>query len=385
MAKLTTANAGEVAFLPFPATRPMRETLQWLTHVFESHNGTEAREALRKAPRTQLQYVYPETYDFRREGYNTERGALRRKWAVPLWTEIQYVGTVAGGATSIACETDVYDFRADGLALLYKSPSEYQMLDVSAVAGSSITISAASAMTGAYLVPVRTGYVKGDITRRAGFDAMAQAVYDLELNREVTSSEPTQFLGNDLYTSEVLQPNEAFETQLMAQSDGADYELGLVQRRAPWTYTRASVTHQYVLEGLDQVFAFRQFLARRAGKYRAFWQPSFEPDLKKSGSGNITTAFNFKKDSFLEWASDRIHVAFQDDTGTWYPRTLSGVASVDSTTLTSTLSSSLDVPYERLRCVSFLGLKRLMADQVDLNWIGNAVVTSNVGVLELAP
>lgn len=386
MAKVTTANAGDVALLPYPAQTPMVEQLDWLTDVFESHDGTEETLGLRSAPRTLLTYRWPEQPDEAAEGLNTLRGALRRKWAVPLWHEAQYVGTIAGGATSVSCTTAGYDFRDDGLALLFRHKTAYQLVDVTTVGGSSISLAApATAITGAYLVPVRTGYILGEPVRRQKYGAQVEAVFELEDNRAVSAATPTQFLSEDLYTSEVLHPGAVEEVRLLAPSDRADYSLGPVQRRAPWLYNRQSSTHQYVLEGHAAVYEFRQFLARRVGKYRAFWQPSFNNDLRKVGAGTITTTFRFRKDSFLEWAADRLHVAFQDDSGVWYPRTLSGVSSFNSSTLTSTLNTGLGLDYSQIRCVSFLGRRRLTADSAELNFIGNGVVECTLGVTELSP
>jgi hypothetical protein len=386
MAKFTSGTYGDLAVIPFQAYAPMRERLEWLTEVFNSHNGTEQRQQLRAAARTTLAYDFTEQAWLKSEGYNTERGALRRNWAVPLWSQLQLVGAVTGGATNVVCDTDIYDFRDDGLAMLYQSETQYQIVTITAVNVGSIDITAATAFTRAYVMPVRIGTVRGDIVRVGnGHNAKVSATFELTENLEVSSSAPTQFLSFDLNTDEVLLDGDVYETQLSSQEDIADYMLGPIAKRAPWTYTRSLMNHARVLEGQAEVYAFRQFLARRAGKYREFWQPTFENDLRKNGTGAITTTFKFYKDSFLDWNGDRLHVAFEDNAGVWYPRTLSSVSAFDSTTLQATLNASLGVSYENLRRISYLGLKRLSSDTVDLSWVGNSVAKVVLGVTELQP
>lgn len=364
----------------------MVERLSWLTEVFNSFNGTEERQQLRTAPRQQLQYTFPEQAWKRQEGYNTERGALRKLWAVPLWSQAQLIGIIGAASTTIACVTNLYDFRDDGLAFIFQPPETYQLVEITAVGGSSIDVSATLGFNNAYLMPARTAYLAGDVTRRSsGHNAIVDATYDLEDNVEVASSTPTQFLSQDLYTDEVLMDGDRYESNLFSQEDRSDNDLGIVKRLAPWIFNRRTSNHLRLFVSAAEVFAFRQFLARRAGKYRSFWQPTFEHDLRPNGTGTITTTFKWFKDSYVEWASDQVHVAFQDLTGTWYPRTLSAVSSFDSTTLQATLSSALNLPYDTLKRVSFLGSMRLSSDIVDLNWIGGGVCRVPLGVTEVAP
>lgn len=386
MAKVTTDLFGVVALMTLPVQAPMKESMEWLTDIIDSHNGTESRLKLRSAPRCQLQYDIPQQVWQRSEAYNTERGALRRKWAVPVWSQVQHVGTVLVGATDIPCNTTLYDLRADSLALLYQSTTSWQVVEISAVDGDSITVGATQAFVNAYLVPLRIGYIRGDAKRKSnGHTAVTSLAFDLDDNIAISSADPTQYLGNDIYFDEVLMDGDTYDSVLQAQEDRADYDIGLVDRRAPWLYTRNVMSYLRMMTTPAEVLAFRQFVHRRAGKYRAFWAPTYENDLRKASTGTITTTFRFRKDSYGEWAQDRVHVAFEDDAGNWYPRALSNLSTVDSTTLQATLSSALNLPASRIKRVSYLGLKRLTADNVEMDWIGNGVCRAMLSVTELSP
>ena len=386
MSKVVTTLAGTVALLALPCQAPMRETVAYLTDVIDSFNGTEDRHQLRSAPRVRLQYTIPQQAWDRAHAYNTERGALREKWAVPLWSQTQLVGAITAGATSIVCNTTLYDLRAASLALLYQSNSLWQVVEVSAVGSGSITVSAAQAFTNAVLVPLRLGYIAGNVQRTGnGHNAMAQVAFDLDDNIEITAAEPTQYLSNDIYFDEVLMPSESYESSLERREENADYDLGAVARSTPWTYARGVMNYVRQMTTPEEVLAFRQFLARRAGKYRAFWAPTYEVDLRLTNTGTITTLITFQKDSYNDWATDRTHVAFEDDQGTWYARALSNIVIASSTTLQATLSSALNLPASRIRRVSYLGLKRLSGDSVELEWIGNGVCQAALSVTELSP
>lgn len=386
MSKVTTTLFGTLALLALPVQVPMRETLAWLTDVFEADDGSEDRHQLRGAPRRSVTYSIPQQAWDRSNAYNTERGALRQRWAVPMWSEVQQVGALSAGATSITCNTFFYDFRAGSLALLYQSTSQWQVVEVSAVSIGVLTVSATQAFTNATLLPIRTGYIRGDVNRRGnGHNAVAEVSFDFDDDLELTVSAPTQYLGNDIYFHEALMPGDSYDSSLSARQDFADYDTGLVARRNPWLYVRNSMSYVRRVTTVAEMLALRQWAFRRAGKYRAFWAPSYENDLRKASTGTVTTTFRFKRDAYDDWAADRVHVAFEDDDGNWYPRALSNVTVVDSTTLEATLDTALNLPATRIRRVSYLGLKRLANDAVELEWIGNGVCQTSLTVTELSP
>ena len=137
MAKVTTTAFGELALVSLPAEAPARERLRWLTDVMTSRNGTEERFQVRGAPRQVFEYSVPQQADQRPEAFQTEWGALRNElWAIPVWSQAQSVGSVSAGLTTLSCDTTNYELREDGLALLFTSPTSYQVLEISAVGAS---------------------------------------------------------------------------------------------------------------------------------------------------------------------------------------------------------------------------------------------------------
>ena len=349
----------------------------------------EFRIKLRSAPRLRVEQVFTRNEDTKARLFNDEYGAIRRRWGVPIWSQAQFVGSLSSGATSVNCDTDVYEFVDTSLALVWQSVDQFEVVEIDVVGSGALTLVAAlsASYAFAYVMPLRVGFVDDSIDMmRTGANDVVKISYDVEDNVVLATSAPTQYLGQDIYYEAVLKNGESYDLQILANEDVADYQLGRLDRKAPWTYTRQLSNYQRLLKNPIEVYGFKQWMHRRAGKYRAFWLPSFENDVRVKNAGSITTTLQWHRDSYDEWATDRTHIAVEDTSGVWYPRTLSAVSVVDATTLQGTLSSSLGgLTAATIRRISYLGLKRLATDQMKLEWLGNSVARCNFSVLELSP
>jgi hypothetical protein len=388
MDKITTAIHGVIALLPIPAQSPAAEIYNWLTDISDSRDGTEERLQLRTAPRATIEYAIPRNADERARAFNDEYGAIRTRWGVPLWAQAERVGAVASSDTTITCESDLAEYADESLALVWQSSSLFAVVQVATVGVGVLNLEdpVGVTFTDAVVMPLRVGFISGDASaQRTGYNDIGNIRYDIEDNVALTVSAPTQFLSNDIYFDELLKGGPSYISAIQAASDEADYSLGKIGRLAPWTYARQLSSVQRILEGPEEAFAFRQWLHRRAGKYRAFWTPSFENDMRVANTGTITTTLQFSRDSYDEWATARTHIAIEDTGGNWYARTLSSVSVVNATTLQGTLNSTINLAASRVRRISYLGLKRLSSDSMKLEWIGNGVARCNFGILEISP
>ena len=67
---------------------------------------------------------------------------------------------------TIACDTTIFDLRANSLALLFAGCENWQIVEIGAIASDSITpTNVLSAMSGAWLVPVRLGWITGNVDK----------------------------------------------------------------------------------------------------------------------------------------------------------------------------------------------------------------------------
>ena len=119
MAKINTTLFGELPFLPQVAEIPVTETLSFLTDSIIHYDGTEQNIQLRSKPRQKFEYSIPIKYKDNADLFNTLSGAIRKKWAVPNWTDLQPVGNINIDATNINCDTVNFDLRANSLAMIF--------------------------------------------------------------------------------------------------------------------------------------------------------------------------------------------------------------------------------------------------------------------------
>lgn len=389
MAKITTTLFGELALLPYQAEVPVREKLEWLTDVLQAYDGSEQRLQSRTKPRQTLEYNVPLQYWKKATAFNTLYGAIRKDWAVPVWTEAQAVGDITGGQNTIDCDTLVHDLRADSLAMLFSLDGSYEIVEIESITATDVTIygPGATSRLGAWLIPVRRGFIVGTAQMPTnGREGSVKVTFQIDDNLSLTPAEPAQYLGDDIYYDAGLLSESGIMTRVLQQrQDVIDFELGPVERRTPWNNARYSSPYASLLEGPTEVRAYKEFLYRRAGKFRAFWLPTFENDLRLLSTGTITSTMVVESASLIDYASNRTHIAIEDADGNWYPREISDFIQLDADRVQFTLSTNLNLDSDKIVRMSYLGLNRLDADQIAFNWVGNNVVKSEVRILEISP
>ena len=378
---------GELAIFPRQAEAPIKEALDFLTDTMISHNGKEDRIQLRSKPRQSFVYKIPvQAWDMA-AFFNVGYGAIRQKWAVPLWTEAQYIGSVASGIQHVVCNTGLYDFRDNSLALLFTGCGDYQLVEITMVEPDRINIVAGvRKMTEAWLAPVRLGWIAGNITREtSGYNAKYSIAYEIEDNPELEPIEPPQFDGHDIYFEPGLLSGGKLSRTIEKQLDVADFDLGPVAYRSPWLNSRHATPYRTILEGPAEIHAHKQWLFRRMGKFRAFWMPTFEHNLNIRNTGNIVATLLIDSDFYMAYGQGRKHIAIETLDGVWHARTVSNALQMNDETVQLTLAAPLNIQSNNIARASYLGLHRLDADKIELQWIGGGVVESNVRILEISP
>ena len=69
----------------------------------------------------------------------------------------------------------------------------------------------------------------------------------------------------------------------------------------------------------------------------------------------------------------------------WLARAVTLATQIDADTVQLTLNASLAVNASVIQRISWLGLWRLDADRIEINWIGGQVSGVTIPVLELEP
>ena len=389
MPKIDTIRYGELAIVARQAEVPVRETLEFMTDVIESFNGSEERLKLRSKARQTYAYTSPRQMHHLADSFNTEYGAIRKQWAVPIWTEAQYVGRILEHQDIIICDTKHYDFRPLSLGLLFTSCDTWQIVEISTVTETTIVlIDGAAAMQAAWLVPVRVGWIANTVERPTNaFSSKSTMIFEIDDVAELPTTEPMElYQGHEFYVIPGLLTGESLDAVIEQRLDENDFDLGLVDRRSPWTHARLGTQYRIMTTNATEMRDFKKFLYRRYGKYSVFWMPTFEVNMRVvNAPGTIGTTLIVRSDSYLDYAGNRNHIAIQTLTDGWLFRQIMNAVQIDSTTIQLTLSSALGMKALDIINVSYLGLYRLDTDRIEILWSGAGIADCTMRIIELEP
>ena len=400
MAKITTDLFGTLALIPLQPERPVREVMEFLTDTSESYNGKEERYQLRAKARQTFEYSIPQQAAKLTDNFNTAYFNIRGKWAVPIWTEAQQLESVSIGSYEIICDTSNFDIRESSLALLYLSCDKWQIVETNLLTETGISLRhpVEANLNKPFLIPVRLAYVRGNIEHITnGYGGSQKYNFFIQDSRMIVEGPAgygtyygygyggyagVQYKGEDIYFETPLQSSSR---AFMKREDINDFDLGIVESRSPWLNARFGVPYRALLEGPFELLNFKRFLFRRAGKFRAFWMPTFESNLRfVYSSGTLTDSIIVEADSYLDFGQ-RTNIGIKRIDETWIAREVVSVSSVGINQYQLTLDGPLNMKGDELAFISYLGLYRLDSDRIEFNHIGGGVCEVEIPLMELEP
>lgn len=368
---------------PLQATS-FTESLEWKTDILEAENGQEEALKVRDVPRQTFSLQAFAGKDETQIAFNLLYSGLSSQWAVPIWSQAQQVGRIVGGGSAVYCKTENYDFRDGGHAVLWESSIKWQLISITNIETNYVEFSEnAGAFENCVIVPIFAGRIKGEPSRAFnGFDWILSVTFRIEDVPVITSEEPLQFSGDDLYFPEIggLLESDRAEGNFVNRDDPIDFELGKVDSFNPWNHSKVGYPYRVILEGIAEERAFREWLYRRAGKYRRFWMPTWEQDVRLvSYTTNTLTIY---EDDFVSTASIRRTVGIESSSGLWVARSIASISEIVDGKITLTLDSNLQQDISR---VSWLSLRRLNSDRVEIVHGTGGIAQVSLMTLELKP
>lgn len=378
--KVNTANFGEVILLTTPTLVGATERVAFKTDVFESKNGAENRIPLKDKARQTLSFSSRVLHDEIAQNFNVQWGGIRKNWAVPLAQESQYVGDVSAGF--VMCRTDIFSFY-DGCLALLKNDTEQILVEIESVESDHLLLSDVATISSAKLYPVRVCFISGDISRQvSNFYARSSITFIVIDEPEVEESTPEQFFENDLHKFCLLLDGSSLETTITQIQNIIDNEMGVIFHNTDHNFARYSKQFRTVLRGQKELYQYRQFLFRRRGKYRPFWLPTYEANLRCKSAGLVSSVLLVEHDQYKQLADLRKHIAIKIS-GNWTAHTITASAFVSGSAVQITILPALNKNASAIERISYLGLHRLDADSVDLHYQGAGIVEASVPILEI--
>ena len=359
----------------------LTERLEWKTDIHEAVAGAEDATKVRDVPRQVYSIEAFASADDKARVFNLLYSGLTSQWGVPVWSEETYIGSISSGSR-IDFDTTFKDYRSGSLAIIYTSPGSFQVVTVSELTDTYITTSEAfSAAKNVFIAPLRIGHIKGRSSRSFNQrDEIISISFEMDDARLLSPSAPDTLLGYDLnlYGDGLLEGDRA-SGEFQTRDDSVDFELGAVQRVYQWNHSKVVYPYNVVLEDTQEIWDFRNWLYRRAGRYRKFWMPTWEQDLRLiSSSDNQIYVYG---DDFTTTESIRRQLAIETASG-WITRAIVEIGELINGEVWLTLDSAVSSPIIR---VCWLGLRRLNTDSIDISYLGGGVAKVALSVIEVAP
>lgn len=401
--KIQTSQYGEVHVLTNCPLLNSTETLEWMTEVHESFDGSEERYPLRDAPRQYLNFNYTEMRKAMGDLFHMLYANLRKQWGVPLR---QVKRTIPDMADSDYIILDAADTIADlrvGFAFIESSEGgqvveitergryiiiqeEIRDPETDEIIQPLITeyqdgfrLSAPITATNAVIMPMRICVIDGDASINAGgFWSNASVVFRV-LAEDLPEHEgdvPEQFKGQDIYFKTLLLDGDSLEMTLTQHQNFVDGSIGGFQQYTHHTKPKYLKPFISVLKDWSEFNAYRRFLFRRSGRSRAFWMPLYEKHLDILNTGNITTGLSTDTKYVVE--ADRKYIAVKRKDGSWSAHEITG-----RTGGSLTISPAINTHRNDIQTICYLGLYRLDADRVEFQFLGAGKTRVTVPIVEI--
>lgn len=262
------------------------ESVEYLTSVIQCQT-TESREALRETPRTDLKLSFrvSSSEDFYFLKAFEERHGIE-PFLLPYWLVFERI-SITYGATSITLQDNSeFYLKSFKQLLLWKSPSEYQQIEVagSYISGNTFQLSSPVTLnSGVYFIlPLYESAIKDffSFSKESGVVKRAEATF--------TSTEIPQIELNDWETFENFKVfplpgilSAKLSDQTGWEAEVVDSSLGTFSKELQTLYVKRD--KNFVVKAFNKAEsrALQKTLNFFQGRLTPFWFPSFNEDFNQ--------------------------------------------------------------------------------------------------------
>lgn len=313
-----------VIVFPFQPKPGISETLSWKTDVLEANDGTEQRIGLRRDPRQSVRFsvILDNRSDTLMRGLLFDW--LPRVFALPFWWEARRsTAPIAPGALIIPVETAYGDFRVDGLVMVFRSNSSYEVLEIESFDAVSITVKSeigGDYDSGVLVMPAATAFSK--TVPNAPRIPKEFTEYGVEFTI-VDSTDLASTTGSNVYDSKILLDD--CNLIVAGEEDNwdrpvivLDNETGYVYQTSRTDRSRARTKKVWDCPDLAELWRVRQLLHHFNGSRLSFFLPTFRHDLQVTDViGPNATTFRIQETGYSTFYQSRrpfadVRIVFYD-------------------------------------------------------------------------
>ncbi len=377
-----------IVVYPYLFNKGMQESLSWNTQVITANNGEEQRIRVRNSPRQSFAintYVDQSNWTSSDNLLYAWRGNV---WGTPVFIESRLSNfPVSQNDLFIDVDTQFADFRDGGLGLIYESADNFQIVQIETVAPGGLNLSQVAGKTfdtNVTVVPIVPCRMVGDpIRQTSGNGVKIQTTFESIENVTLeTSASIQQYNGFDVYTDSQLKINGTVSDTYQRRVDLLDFPSSNVETLSPWDRTKIQRQFGLLFDDLQQLWEFKLFLHRRAGRLRPFWTPTFEPNFEIVDTGLIGQVITVVNNNQSVFGESRRFIGLLVS-GSWVFCEIQSFEILGDN-LQLTIVENLQIESSDVELISYVGLKRLLADTAVITHDTNFVSNSNITIVEVA-
>lgn len=371
---------------PFVPQVTIKERLLWLTDIIDTAN-TEQRVSLRPYPRTEFDmdfFMYPSQVEAARAYLNDTQ--LDESY-VPLWNEVEYVGTLALGATTINVDTTIARYLDGENVFVIGDEGNFEITTISAVTASSLTVSAlVYNHTNAHVMPVYLFTMQNGIRfRKSASDIVtASATFEGSKNYEITANIPFPTYNSKHVVDAASLVGGTGDTSVR-ESNVFDNVAGKIKRLKTYNY---EVTKSNILMEMDtkaQVWNIRRWLYALKGKQTSFYVPLFTYDFELDTDITDTDTTLIIKTNPLFPNNYIGHIMILENDGTQHYHQVTEVNNIDPDTdeLQLTAVTNYNLLASNVKLICRMPLMRSNTDRFELIHRIGGVTSLNIPLREV--
>lgn len=383
-----SVTGSRIVTFPYLFSTGATETLSWSTDLITKQAGVEQRVRTRNAPRQAFSINAFIPMNQLTTADNLLYGWRGNTWGLPLFSECRFLtGTTSTTSTTVPVNTDNAEFRVGELAIIWQSESVFELIQISSF--TTTTITAAQNITRIYntnalvapVIPCRM--VSDPVRRTTGYDANVTASFESVQNRVLAQvAAAPQYLGFDVYTDQPLLAGTSSPDTYNTRVDVLDFTAPNAQTFNVWDSTKVSRQFEVELTSTAELWNFRLWLHRRSGRLVPFWMPTFEANFNLISTGLIESQFTVVNEGQAAQGQTRIHVAVRTTSSTWIFAEIQTLTEVNNT-VEVILTAPLNIQADTIEYISYLGLKRLASDRVEIRHESNFVSVCRLSITEI--
>lgn len=380
---LSVSGARIVLFSAQPES-PATELWEFRTRIDEHLDGTEQRESLRKRPRQVFRNEYLLDGDERQRLQVQLFGWQASVFAVPVWheqTETTAAASIGATTLSVLATTD-YDYRVGGLAVVFESPTKFDVLVVSAVTSTSVSF-ATTPLTQAYstratVMPVRVCTIRKAVTASRLPVKVERVSIEFETIDNDTGAMSGSTSGWSTHGGKVLLDDsnfmlgevpETYEQRTHVLDNGT----GVPFQSSRWTRHKRAHQRGFVARTQAEIAKVKRLLLSLDGRRVSFWIPTFIEDLTVVASLAATTS-----------VMDIGHIGYARFAAGIQPKATFRITFADGSSLLRTVLSAVEVSatVERLTLDTTWPTTRTAAEVVRVEFFEQVRFASDVFAFE---